>query len=103
MPAWSPDGREIVFMSTRDGYPSVFKMDADGDNQVNLTPKGANDSAGEWLSRAPSWSTNGHQIYFMSFRPSTAGDNDLFVMNADGSGVHRLTFTIGVDGSPHVR
>jgi TolB protein len=78
-------------------------MDADGGNQVNLTPKGANDSASEWVSRAPSWSTDGHQIYFMSFRPSTGGDTELFVMNADGTGVQRLTFAIGVDGSPRVR
>jgi hypothetical protein len=53
--------------------------------------------------RARSWSTSGRQIYFMSFRPSTGGDMELFVMNADGTGVQRLTTTIGVDGSPRAR
>jgi TolB protein len=103
MAAWSRNGRALVFMSSRDGYPSVFRMDSDGSNQINLTPKNAADSASEWLSRAPSWSTNGRQVYFMSFRPSTGGDNELFVMNADGTGVYRLTSTIGVDGSPRAR
>jgi Tol biopolymer transport system component len=103
MAVWSPDGRHLVFMSARDGYPSVFRMDADGSNQINLTPKDAADSTSEWLSRAPAWSTNGRHVYFMSFRPSTGGDTEVFVMNADGTGVYRLTTTIGVDGSPRAR
>ena len=103
MAMWSPSGRQLVFMSARDGYPSVFTMSADGSNQVNLTPRNAADSASDWMSRAPSWSTNGRHIYFMSFRPSTGGDTEIFMINADGSGLRRLTFTIGVDGSPHAR
>ena len=90
-------------MSARDGYPSVFTMNGDGSNQMNLTPKDPADSDSDWLSRAPSWSANGRSIYFMSRRPSTGGDTEVFVMDADGSGVRRLTFTIGVDGSPHAR
>jgi Tol biopolymer transport system component len=74
MAAWSPNSRELVFMSARDGYPSVFTMRADGSNPVNLTPKAPGDSNSEWLSRAPSWSTDGRHIYFMSFRPETGGD-----------------------------
>jgi TolB protein len=103
MATWSPNGRQLVFMSARDGYPSVFTMDADGGNPVNRTPKDEGDLEGDWLSRAPSWSTNGRQIYFMSFRPSTGGDTEVFVMNADGSAVQRLTHAIGVDGSPRAR
>jgi len=103
MATWSPNGRELVFMSARDGYPSVFRMDADGGNQVNLTPKDPGDLASEWLSRAPSWSTNGRHVYFMSYRPSTGGDTEIFVMNRDGTGLQRLTSVIGVDGSPRAR
>jgi Tol biopolymer transport system component len=39
MATWSPNGKQLVFMSARDGYPSVFVMNADGSGQVNLTPK----------------------------------------------------------------
>jgi Tol biopolymer transport system component len=103
MPAWSPNGQQIAFMSTRDGYPSVFLMNADGSGQRNLTPKGAGDADADWISRAPSWSTSGRQIFFMSSRPSTALDTEIFVMNPDGTGVMRLTNSIGVDGSPRGR
>lgn len=102
MPAWSPDGRYIAFMSFRAGYCSVFRMNADGSNQVNLTPKTPADPATSWCSRAPSWSTDGRQIYFMSFRPSTGGQNEIFVMNADGTNVRQLT-NVGVNGSPRAR
>ena len=102
MPAWSPDGRRIAFMSLREGYCAVFLMDADGSNQVNLTPKGPNDAAAAWCSRAPSWTRNG-RILFMSFRPSTAGDVELFSMVADGTDLVRLTTSAGEDGGVRVR
>lgn len=103
MPAWSPNGQELVFMSSRDGYPSVFIMNADGSEQTNLTPKDPGDLASDWISRAPAWSRNGRQVYFMSSRPSTGLDTELFMIDRDGSGLTRLTASIGVDGSPRSR
>jgi TolB protein len=103
MAVWSPSGQQLTFMSSRDGYPSVWVMNADGSGQRNLTPKTPGDADSDWVSRAPSWSTNGHHIYFMSFRPTTGLDTEIFVMNADGTGLQRLTHSIGVDGSPHGR
>ncbi len=103
MPAWAPDGRRLAFMSAREGYPSVFVMDADGGGQRNLTPKDQGDADSDWISRAPSWSDTGRHIYFMSSRPSTGLDTELFVMKADGTGLTRLTHVIGVDGSPRPR
>ena len=103
MPAWSPNGKQLAFMSTRDGYPSVFVMNDDGSDQRNLTPKDAGDIDADWVSRAPSWSRTGHEIYFMSSRPSTGLDTEVFLMNADGTAAMRLTRSIGTDGSPRVR
>ena len=102
MAAWSPNGRQLVFMSTRAGYPSVFLMNADGSGQTNLTPKTPGDADSDWVSRAPSWSRNG-LIYFMSSRPSTALDAEIFVMRPDGTGMLQLTTSIGVDGNPRGR
>jgi Tol biopolymer transport system component len=102
MPVFSPDGRYIAFMSFREGYCSVFRMTADGDEQTNLTPKDPGDPASKWCSRAPSWSADGREIFFMSFRPSTGGQNEIFVMNMDGTDVRQLTDT-GTNGSPRAR
>ena len=102
MPAYSPDGKYIAFMSFREGYCSVFRMDSDGSNQVNLTPKDSADPAASWCSRAPAWSADGQKIFFMSSRPSTGGKNQVFAMDADGSNVVQLT-TDGTSGSPRAR
>jgi Tol biopolymer transport system component len=103
MPAWSPDGKQLAFMSAREGYASVFVMNSDGSGQRNLTPKDLDDDEILWSSRAPSWSTTGRRIYFMSSRPATGLDVELFIMNADGTGTTQLTTSSGMDGSPRVR
>ena len=102
MAAWSPNGKRIAYMSFQEGYCSVFVMNADGSDPVNLTPKNPADANGAWCSRAPSWTRTG-QILFMSFRPSTGGDIELFVMNDDGTGLTRLTHSAGEDGGPTAR
>jgi len=88
MAAWSPDGTRIAFLSTRDGYPSVFLMKANGDDQTNLTPKVGTDN---WVSRAPAWSPNGEYIYFTGVRTASGPNEQVYVMRADGSDVRALT------------
>jgi TolB protein len=102
MPVFSPDGRYIAFMSFREGYCSVFRMNSDGSDQVNLTPKDASDASTSWCSRTPAWSANGQEIFFTSFRPSTGGHNQVFVMNMDGTDVRQRT-QAGVSASPRTR
>lgn len=97
MASWSPNGKMLAFLSSREGYLSVFLTDPDGSNQINLTPKPSNIPASMWASRAPAWSKNGQHIYFTGIRPETCHSNgtcdeQIFVMNADGSGVTELTF-----------
>jgi Tol biopolymer transport system component len=46
--SWSPDGRQILFDSTRDGNREVYVMNADGSNQRNLTRHPADDFADTW-------------------------------------------------------
>jgi hypothetical protein len=100
MPAWSPDGTRIAFMSTREpgNYPSVFVMNADGSGQIDLTPKVG---AGPWSSRAPAWSPNGEYIYFTGSRPGAAAEQ-IYAMRADGSEQRALTLA-GVNAEAAVR
>ena len=95
-----PDGNQLAFLSTREGYPSVFVTDVDGSNQINLTPRP--DTVTPWSSRAPGWSRNGQYIYFTGLRPETGVNEQIFVMTADGTSVTQLTFT-GVNAEAAVR
>jgi len=47
-PSWAPDGRHIVFESTRTGTRQIWSMLADGTNPRQLTTEGQNES--------PNWS-----------------------------------------------
>ena len=46
-PQWSPNGRHLVFTSTRTGTPQIFTMNRDGSNTKQITFEGQNTT--------PSW------------------------------------------------
>jgi Tol biopolymer transport system component len=52
MAAWSPNGQYLAFMSFREGYCSVFRMNADGTQQTNLTPKNPTDPGRRTVRRS---------------------------------------------------
>ncbi len=77
MPAISPDGAQIVFSERGD----LWRVGVEGGVAIPLT-------TGEAWEGHPVWSRDGARIAFASDR---FGDLDVFVMNADGSDVRRLT------------
>ncbi|MFC1481237.1 TolB family protein [Candidatus Neomarinimicrobiota bacterium] len=81
-PVPSPDGSLISFVSEIPGQGiDLFTMTSIGTEQTNLTPFGG-------LSMGPVFNPSGTKIAFRSF-PSI--NNDIFVMNVDGSGLTNLT------------
>jgi RNA polymerase sigma factor (sigma-70 family) len=78
-PAWSPDGKKIAF--SRGPAVSICLSDPDGGNVAELTRTGAD--------MHPVWSPDGTKIAFLSMRDGNGPE--LFVMNADGSNVKKLT------------
>ncbi len=98
-PTWSPDGERIVFHSYRDGNWDVYVMNADGSGVTQLTDSPASDSSPSWSPAATGAQATGPtptpaaddasgRIAFVSDRE---GSWDIYAMNADGSGVTRLT------------
>ena len=89
---WSPDGSQIAFDSNRDGDTDIYVMAADGSNVKRLT-----DTPGKQLSGKPRWSRDGKRILFSSSRGQDSDNpmevGELYVMNADGFNIRRLTYT----------
>ena len=52
-PSFSPDGRYLVFSSTRVGKPALFLADVSGEHQVQLTKSGGDDTSPSWSPRLP--------------------------------------------------
>jgi Tol biopolymer transport system component len=75
-PAWSPDGKQIAFVSWRDGNFEIYVMNADGSDVTRLTNN-------EERDLEPRWSPDGKHIVYESERN---GNWEIYVMNADGSG-----------------
>jgi len=48
VPAYSPDGTKIAFVSHRDGNAEIYVMNANGTGQANLTQNGVSDTNPDW-------------------------------------------------------
>jgi carboxymethylenebutenolidase len=96
-PDWSPDGRKIAFARGPAGNEQIFTMNADGSSVVRLTDPNAGGQG-----NAPDWSPDGRTIVFQSRRDSTAqpAHDQIYLMNADGSGQRRLTNHPRPDADP---
>ena len=74
---------KIVFDSRRDGISGIYVMDDDGSNVKLLTDT--------HFPLSPSWSPDGKHIVFDRRDEPHNDHRHLFLMNADGSNIHRLT------------
>jgi TolB protein len=81
LPAWSPDGKQIAFSSSRDGNEAIYAMNTDRTGLRRLT-------TGWAIDTSPAWSPDGRRIAFTSNR---SGAPQIWVMDADGANPQPLT------------
>lgn len=94
-PAFSPDGKKIAFI--RD-FKSIYVMNPDGSG---LTQVLDGPSAGfSSITSFPDWSPDGTRIVFNGIPKGSPDGPDIYVINADGSGIRRLTTDPADDNSP---
>lgn len=91
--AYTPDGKHIVFCSTRGGNPNLYVMDADGSNVRQLT-----DASG--YNGGPFTSPDGRWVVYRSDRKQE-GFLQLHVIGFDGKNDTALTDNIGVNWAPY--
>ena len=93
LPAWSPDGMSLAYVSYRRVTPVIFLARIfEGKSIPNLTGERDNSQA-----FAPTFSPDGKRIAYASNR---SGNMDVWVAGTDGSAPRRLTTTRATDTAP---
>jgi Tol biopolymer transport system component len=84
-PDWSPDGSKLAYQASTSlstqKFPEIFVMNANGGGRTQLTHNRIRDEN-------PDWSPDGTRIAFYSER---FGNAEIFVIDADGRNVRRVT------------
>jgi TolB protein len=88
-PAWSPDGRQIAFVSFIERRSSVYVQDIFSGKRRKL-------DVGRGLNSAPAWSPDGSRL---AVTLSRDGNPDIYIHELDG-GLRRLTQHRAIDTEP---
>ncbi|WP_419716247.1 Tol-Pal system beta propeller repeat protein TolB [Altererythrobacter aquiaggeris] len=86
-PRYSPDYRQLLYLSYVDGNPRIYVYDI-GSGQQRVITQGTNPTF------APRWSPDGKSILYSM---AVGGNTDIYRVSAQGGASTRLTNTPGID------
>jgi Tol biopolymer transport system component len=86
--AWSPDGKSIAFVSTRDGNAEIYITTALCDTSAPCTNTVMRLTHNPAIDQSPSWSPDGQQIAFESNRD---GSRQIYVVDVNGNDLQQIT------------
>ncbi len=89
-PAWSPDGKELAYVSFETGRPAIFRQSLVTAKRRQLT-----DFPG--LNGAPSWSPDGSK---MALVLSKDGNPEIYTLDLSSGALSRLTRHFAIDTEP---
>jgi len=89
-PAWSPDGKELAYVSFETGRPAIFRQSLVTAKRQQLT-----DFSG--LNGAPSWSPDGSK---MALVLSKDGNPEIYILDLISGALTRLTRHFAIDTEP---
>jgi Tol biopolymer transport system component len=96
-PAYSPDGKRIAFLRATE-TSSILAIRDLASGAVTILDSTRSSSSDVWLDE-PSWSPDGQQIVYYKVNHDAAQDKvtdtRIFIVNADGSGLHELALPAG--------
>ena len=84
-PTFFPDGKRIMFVSSRNEVNQLYTIDIDGQNETHFNPN-------RYDSYNPTVSPDGKTIAYVSARD---GDWEIYLIDADGKNERRITNDIG--------
>ncbi len=92
VPDWSPDGTELVFAARLGSDSRLYRVNIDG--------TGLREIATPLPAYAPSWSTDGSAVAYLSDRPGRLGDHDLWVVSLGTGAATQVTSSTTVRDRP---
>ena len=84
-PVWSPNGKKLAFVSTRDENPEIYVLKIGNDGPDGQARRVTENPAGDF---APEWSPNNKDVAFLTDR---SGGQDIYVVSEKGENVRALT------------